>query len=64
MGLGKTVQALAVLLTLAAEGPILVVAPLSVVANWEEEAARFARTFNVMRLVRVNAGHARRPWAG
>ncbi len=49
MGLGKTVQALAALLTMADKGPILVVAPLSVVANWQEEALRFAPSFNVLR---------------
>ncbi|MBW1635366.1 MAG: ATP-dependent helicase [Deltaproteobacteria bacterium] len=48
MGLGKTVQALSVLLSLAPKGPILVVAPLSVVANWQEEAHRFAPTLNVL----------------
>ncbi|MEA3466916.1 MAG: DEAD/DEAH box helicase [Thermodesulfobacteriota bacterium] len=48
MGLGKTVQALAVLLNLAPKGPILVVAPLSVVANWQDEARRFAPTLNVI----------------
>jgi len=49
MGLGKTVQALAALLTMADKGPILVVAPLSVVANWQEECLRFAPSFNVVR---------------
>ena len=48
MGLGKTLQALSVLLQLAPKGPILVVAPLSVVANWQDEARRFAPTLNVM----------------
>ena len=48
MGLGKTVQALAAILLRAAEGPTLVVAPLSVTANWQEEAARFAPTLNVI----------------
>lgn len=48
MGLGKTVQALSVLLNLAPKGPMLVVAPLSVVANWQEEARRFAPTLNVI----------------
>ena len=47
MGLGKTVQALAVLLDRAPEGPALVVAPTSVVANWVDEARRFAPTLNV-----------------
>ncbi len=48
MGLGKTVQALALLLSRAAEGPALVVAPTSVGANWESEAARFAPGLRVI----------------
>ena len=47
MGLGKTVQTLALLVDLAPEGPALVVAPTSVVANWVDEARRFAPTLNV-----------------
>ena len=47
MGLGKTLQALAVLLDRAPSGPALVVAPTSVVANWADEARRFAPTLNV-----------------
>ncbi len=54
MGLGKTVQTLAVLLDRAPGGPALVVAPTSVVANWVDEARRFAPTLNV----RVYAGPA------
>ena len=46
MGLGKTVQALAVILLHAAKGPTLVVAPLSVMANWQEECNRFTPTLN------------------
>jgi superfamily II DNA or RNA helicase len=46
MGLGKTVQALAMILRARGENPdappFLVVAPTSVVANWADEAARFA----------------------
>lgn len=42
MGLGKTVQTLALLLHRAGSGPQLVVAPTSVVANWEDECRRFA----------------------
>jgi SNF2 family DNA or RNA helicase len=42
MGLGKTVQTLALLLQRAAGGPALVVAPTSVCGNWLLEAARFA----------------------
>ncbi|MGB5686884.1 MAG: SNF2-related protein, partial [Candidatus Electrothrix sp.] len=47
MGLGKTVQALAAILLRAAQGPTLVIAPLSVTSNWQEEARRFAPTLNV-----------------
>ena len=44
MGLGKTLQALTVILKLANDGPSLVVAPTSVMANWENEAKRFTPT--------------------
>ena len=47
MGLGKTVQTLAFILSKADEGPSLVVAPKSVVPNWEIEATRFAPTLKV-----------------
>jgi non-specific serine/threonine protein kinase len=51
MGLGKTVQALAMLLAEKAggRGASLVVAPTSVVPNWEAEAARFAPELKVVR---------------
>jgi superfamily II DNA or RNA helicase len=46
MGLGKTIQVLALLLVLKREGrrvgPSLLVAPASLLANWAQEAARFA----------------------
>ena len=42
MGLGKTIQAMAFMLRHAADGPSLVVAPASVVFNWEQELQRFA----------------------
>ncbi|WP_237565734.1 DEAD/DEAH box helicase [Ornithinimicrobium cerasi] len=47
MGLGKTLQALAMITRAEdrgdlAEGPVLVVAPTSVVSTWAEETARFA----------------------
>ncbi len=48
MGLGKTVQALAAILLGAPEGPTLIIAPTSVMMNWEEEAKRFAPTLNVL----------------
>jgi superfamily II DNA or RNA helicase len=54
MGLGKTVQLLAHLLVEQAEGrtdlPSLVVAPTSVIFNWQAEAARFAPTLRVLLL--------------
>ncbi len=52
MGLGKTVQALAVLLAARERGeagPNLVVAPTSVVANWEAEARKFTPVLRVLR---------------
>ncbi len=48
MGLGKTIQALAVLTARAPLGAALVVAPTSVVANWRQEARRFAPTLNII----------------
>jgi hypothetical protein len=45
MGLGKTATTLAHLLT--RPGPHLVVCPLSVVRNWQTEAARFAPSLDV-----------------
>ena len=47
MGLGKTIQTLAILAHRAAQGPALVVAPTSVVANWVDEAARFTPELSV-----------------
>ena len=47
MGLGKTLQALALLLSRAPQGPALVIAPTSVCMNWISEAARFAPTLNI-----------------
>ncbi len=49
MGLGKTIQALALLLARAPGGPAIVMAPTSVIGNWQREAARFAPTLNVLR---------------
>ncbi len=47
MGLGKTVQTIALLLHRATLGPALVVAPTSVVENWQAELARFAPSLRV-----------------
>ncbi|WP_423924482.1 SNF2-related protein [Candidatus Palauibacter sp.] len=60
MGLGKTVQALAVLLRRAPDGPALVVVPTSVVANWLDEARRFAPTLNIATYDGPAASRARR----
>ncbi|MFI7151798.1 DEAD/DEAH box helicase [Nonomuraea sp. NPDC050022] len=42
MGLGKTVTTLALLVHERADTPTLLVCPMSLVGNWEREAARFA----------------------
>src|SRR5699024_1935399 len=57
MGLGKTIQALALIAHahesaadgVGAPGPFLVVAPSSVVPNWEAEARRFVPSLRVAR---------------
>ncbi|KAF0246271.1 MAG: SNF2-related [Planctomycetota bacterium] len=52
MGLGKTLQTLALLLSdreRGGKGPILIVAPTSVVGNWAAEAAKFAPGLKVLR---------------
>ncbi|MGK7917264.1 MAG: DEAD/DEAH box helicase [Prochloraceae cyanobacterium] len=46
MGLGKTLQALALILTHAPQGATLIVAPTSVCMNWISEAEKFAPTLN------------------
>jgi SNF2 family DNA or RNA helicase len=46
MGLGKTVQLLGLLLH-RRSGPALLICPLSVLGNWQREAARFAPTLRV-----------------
>lgn len=60
MGLGKTVQALALALHRKHQGPggpILLVCPTSVIANWQKEAARFTPDLRV--LVHHGGGRAR-----
>lgn len=44
MGLGKTIQTIALLLERAGEGPSVVIAPTSVIYNWQDELHRFAPT--------------------
>ncbi|MCB0334038.1 MAG: hypothetical protein KDD55_11100, partial [Bdellovibrionales bacterium] len=58
MGLGKTVQTLALIQSLKSsrtadkklKGPVLIVAPTSVITNWQYEARRFAPKLSVMLL--------------
>jgi len=50
MGLGKTLQTLAMVLADRDRGPTLVVAPRSVLRNWQDEAARFAPSLRVAQL--------------
>ncbi len=54
MGLGKTLQTLAYIATEKAEGrltkPILVIAPTSLMFNWQNEAAKFCPVLNVLLL--------------
>ena len=49
MGLGKTMQIIATMLELKRNGklPILVVAPVSLLANWKRECNKFAPSLNV-----------------
>jgi superfamily II DNA or RNA helicase len=47
MGVGKTLQAIALLLYRGKLGPALVVAPTSVCDNWRREIARFAPSLDV-----------------
>jgi superfamily II DNA or RNA helicase len=61
MGLGKTVQVLALILERRAKarGPALVVAPRSLLFNWQREAERFAPTLNVK--LHHGTGRTRKP---
>jgi SNF2 family DNA or RNA helicase len=54
MGLGKTVQALAVILRNAHQGPTLIIAPTSVCMNWVSEAQKFAPTLNIIQFSGAN----------
>ena len=61
MGLGKTVQALAFLAREKVEGrldrPALIVAPTSVLPNWQAEAERFVPTLDVLALRGLERKH-------
>ena len=54
MGLGKTLQSLAFILSKASEGPSLVVAPKSIIPNWDIEAAKFTPSLRVIVLNNEN----------
>ena len=53
MGLGKTIQTIALLLHRASQGPALVIAPASVISNWEQELMRFAPALSIKVLNRT-----------
>ena len=65
MGLGKTLQALALICSARASGrietsePFLVVAPTSVVSNWQREAATFAPSLRVVCITESEAKRGR-----
>ena len=48
MGLGKTIQVLALLLVLERSAPSLLVAPASLLDNWQQEARRFAPSLRLL----------------
>ena len=48
MGLGKTIQVLALLLKHQGEGPSLLIAPASLLANWAAEIERFAPSLHAL----------------
>jgi SNF2 family DNA or RNA helicase len=48
MGLGKTLQSLAILLKYKDRGPSLVIAPSSLAYNWKAEAARFCPDLKIV----------------
>ena len=52
MGLGKTIEAIALLAHIAESknnwGPFLVVAPASTLYNWQEEIKKFCPEFKVL----------------
>ena len=50
MGLGKTVQTIALLLHRADKGASLIVAPKSLILNWEKEMQKFAPSLNVINI--------------
>lgn len=55
MGLGKTIQTIALMLSHAAEGAQMVVAPASVISNWQNEISHFAPSLNTIILNNIPA---------
>ncbi|XP_078362236.1 chromodomain-helicase-DNA-binding protein 1-like isoform X2 [Oculina patagonica] len=55
MGLGKTIQTIALLANLQGSkncrGPFLIVCPLSVLQNWQNEFTRFSRKQNILNFI-------------
>ncbi len=47
MGLGKTLQILALLLDQSSQGASLIIAPVSLLRNWADEAARFTPSLRI-----------------
>ena len=47
MGLGKTMQIIALLLSRPSDTPALLVAPTSVIGNWDREIKKFAPSINI-----------------
>ena len=51
MGLGKTLQSICMLAYISEvkkiQGPFLVIAPLTIIANWQNELKKFVPTFNL-----------------
>ena len=48
MGLGKTMQVISLLLAQPGVNPALLIAPTSVIGNWEREIQKFAPTLKVL----------------
>ena len=60
MGLGKTIQTIAWMLATKRKGPVLVIAPLTLLENWRHEFATFAPSLSVY----LHHGHDRHVASG
>ena len=61
MGLGKTLQMISLILT-GGPGPTLIVSPLSVMSNWEQQIAQHVKKSHPVRVV-VQGGEQSEPLA-